>query len=232
MRLLRIFQQATYIQAISHYLAAWAKQMGATCPIAVLPNGVNLANFARVETAWQPEKKVLITTSRLVAKNGVDDLIKSLNFLPAVVTLKILGSGPEEAMLKQLVAERGLASRVSFLGQVPQERLPEHLAAASIFIRPSRSEGLGNSFLEAMAAGVPVIGTPVGGIPDFLFEGETGWLCKVHNPQSIAEKVEYILQTKNRPEVERVIAQARHLVEEKYDWDKITAQFADILRQL
>jgi glycosyltransferase involved in cell wall biosynthesis len=231
-RLLRVFQLADYIQAISNYLARWAKQMGAVCPVVVIPNGVDLPTFSQTDARWQADQKVLITTSRLVAKNGVDVLIKSLNFLPGSVTLKILGSGPDETALRQLVAVRGLTGRVTFLGHVPQEKILEHLAAATIFVRPSRSEGLGNSFLEAMAAGIPVIGTPVGGIPDFLIHGETGWLCKVDDPQSIADQVNIILDPSNQALVQEVVARAQELVTNRYDWEQLAKEMGDVLVQV
>jgi len=91
---------------------------------------------------------------------------------------------------------------------------------------------LGNSFLEAMAAEVPVVATPVGGIPDFLEDGKTGWFCKVRDPQSIAEKIQYILDEKNKDEVEWVVKNAKELVEKKYNWDNIAIQMNNIFNKL
>ena len=115
-----------------------------------------------------------------------------------------------------------------------------YLFKADVFVRPSRSEGLGNSFLEAMAAGLPVVATPVGGIPDFLYgeqgrtidQNQTGWFCEVDNPKSVAEKVKYILGPNNRNHVEQVITNAKKLVEEKYDWKIISQKMAQIIANL
>ena len=112
------------------------------------------------------------------------------------------------------------------------EELPKFYAAADVFCRPSLSEGLGNSFLEAMAAGAPVVATPVGGIPDFLQDGKTGWFCRVNDPASIAEKIKYILDEQNKHKVTEVINNAKQMVLEKYSWDGIAAQMANIFKTL
>jgi len=83
-----------------------------------------------------------------------------------------------------------------------------------------------------MAAGIPVIATPVGGILDFLKDGETGWFCEPKNPKSIAEKIKYILDENNRAEVERVVAHAKQMVEDKYNWDLIAGQMKNIFHSL
>ena len=92
-------------------------------------------------------------------------------------------------------------------------------------MRPSLSEGLGNSFIEAMAAGVPVIGTQVGGIPDFLRDKETGFFCEVRNPKSIAEKVKEILE--NNELRANVIKNAQELVTKNYDWDLVARRIKE-----
>ena len=79
-----------------------------------------------------------------------------------------------------------------------------------------------------MAAGVPVIATPVGGIVDFLQDKKTGWFCEVKNPESIAEKISYILDEKNKVEVEQVIFNAKKMAQEKYSWDKIAGKMGGI----
>ena len=94
------------------------------------------------------------------------------------------------------------------------------------------SEGFGNVFVEAMAAGVPVVATPVGGIVDFLRDGETGWFCQAGQPESIAAKMEYILNERNKEEVERVVAKAKEMVEKEYTWDKVVEQMRSIFQGL
>ncbi|MDQ2933185.1 MAG: glycosyltransferase family 4 protein [bacterium] len=233
-----IFRKADYIQTISKFLATWAKEMGATCPITVVPNAVDLELFGKPLSNEKAEalkcelhKKegdvFLITTGRLVEKNAVKDTISALTYLPAYVKFLIIGDGVDKAKLESQVFNLLLKDRVKFLGYVPHAEMPPYLMVSDIFIRPSLSEGLGNSFLEAMAAGIPVIATPVGGIPDFLIEGETGLFCEVNNPKSIAQKVEKILKDKESREY--IVTNAKNMVMKSYDWMKIAQQIQTIL---
>ena len=215
----RIFTYADKVQAISTFLAHWAKNVGFKEEVEIIPNGVDIERFKIKDSRF---KNSLITTSRLVEKNGIKDLIESIKYLPQNIKLTIVGSGPLESELKHHSRILNLESRIKFLGHIPHNDLPEHLHEADIFIRPSLSEGFGVSFVEAMAAGLPVVATQVGGIVDFLKNGETGLFCEVNNPKSIADKVmEYI----NNPElVSKVVENARKMVEEKYDWDLIAKE--------
>lgn len=228
-RFKNIFVRADAIQTISTYLARWAESMGARAPISIIPNGVDVQKFTYREPEFATDAIRLITTSRLVKKNAVDDIIRALVHVPNSVTLDIVGDGVERKNLEELTRSLQLTSRVRFVGTIAAEDVPPLLAQADIFVRPSLSEGLGNSFLEAFAVGLPVIATPVGGIPDFLIDGETGWFAEVRNPESIASCVRYISDTAHRAHVRQVTATARALVERVYAWDVITKQMEEFL---
>ncbi|MFA6554478.1 MAG: glycosyltransferase family 4 protein [Candidatus Paceibacterota bacterium] len=232
-----IFERADHIQTISKYLANWAKDMGARCPVTVVPNAVDYELFSKdisVEEASQLKNKLgkkeddvfLITTSRLVIKNAVNDIIQALEYLPGNIKFLILGTGYEEKNLKKQVVDLKLEYRVKFLGFVPHAEMPKYLHISDVFIRPSLSEGFGNSFIEAMAVGIPVIATPVGGIVDFLKDGETGLLCEVNNPRSIAQKVDKII--KDRESREYIVRQAKEMVKKHYQWDTVVEKMKEI----
>lgn len=222
----RIFLRADVIQVISKYLADWARNMGYKGRVEVIPNGVDFAKFAPGQSsALTTGKIVLITTSRLVEKNAVGDIIEALKFLPENVKLKILGTGPLEKVLMLKVESLKLGSRVEFLGHVPHYDISKYLHRADIFVRPSLSEGMGNSFIEAMAAGLPVIATPVGGIPDFLKDGETGLFCRVNDPRSIAEQVERLMNDTNLRQ--KLVENGQQLVKDKYDWNLIASEMKE-----
>lgn len=236
-----IFKKASYIQAISNFLADWAKQEGASCPIETIPNAVDIKKFSQIYTLGElkelkenlkinSDEKIIITTSRLVLKNGVDDLIKAGKYLDFPFKILILGIGPDEEKLKKLVWELKLRNRIIFLGEVSHKEMPKYLKISDVFCRPSLSEGLGNSFLEAMLAGLPVIGTPVGGIPDFLKDKETGLFCEVRNPKDLAEKIKLLLSDKNLRE--KIIENSQKLIREKYDWELIAAKMKNIFLKL
>lgn len=245
----RIFKETRHVQAISHYLARFAKHMGYRGAISVIPNGVDYAHFA--DPRWMqagekvaekfnktPEETYLITTSRLVAKNGIQDIIKALTFLPEKVKLLVLGEGPLGEDLWNKAKALSVSKRVMFLGYVSHADLPQYLYISDIFVRPSLSEGMGNSFIEAMAAGVPTIGTPVGGIPDFLIDPSTtlgkvtptGLMCKPENPKSIAENVERYMRDEAMRL--RIIANARAMVKEKYEWSMVAGDMQKLFERL
>ena len=231
------FRRADVVQVLSTFLGEWATRMGAYGRIEVIPNAVDAEFFAReiservvndtkVELRKNMGDVFLITTSRLVHKNAVDVVIRTLPHLPPHVSFVVLGTGQDEQVLKKLAAELGVTDRVRFVGKILHEDMPRYLRASDIFIRPSRSEGFGASFVEAMAAGLPVIATQEGGIADFLFDEKrnpgmpiTGWAVDKNSPEQIAEAVTEIMT--KREKVHAVIATARAMVFEKYDWDII-----------
>lgn len=239
----QIFRQADFIQAISTYLRDWAKSLKTKVPIEVIANGVETKMFSLSESKEQMEKRlreklslppntrILVTVSRLVPKNGVEDVIRAVEFLPQQYHLLILGDGYLSSSLESLAREKHIEERVHFLGSVQYEEIPPFLWGSTIFCRPSLTEGLGNAFLEAMAAGIPVIGTPVGGIVDFLKEGETGWFVSPKNPEQIAEVVKKIenesVETRNA-----IVERAKQVVDEKYSWDTIAEKMKKIFQNL
>ncbi len=232
------FVTADYVQAISTFLLAWARRMGFSGPGSVVPNAVDTKRFMSVPSAnkiqnmrtrlrIKTDQIVLVTTSRLVHKNAVDDVIRALPQTDSRVVFVICGIGPDEEKLKVLIRELRLEDRVRFVGQIDHSELPLVLHASDIFIRPSRSEGMGNSFIEAMAAGIPVIATQEGGISDFLFDEQrnadkktTGWAVSKDTPTEIAAAISDIL---TRPEkVQEVTRTAQELVKSTYDWETVS----------
>lgn len=221
----RFFAQVTSVQAISHYLADFAKQVGFKGEPIVIGNGVEIKRFERPSSLGRPQiplegPVVLVSNSRLEHKNAHDIVMRALTLLPERVMYTIVGGGTLEQELKELARELGLERRVAFIGQLPLEKMPAYLHRAHIFVRPSRTEGLGTAFLEAMAAGLPIIGTPVGGIPDFLTDGETGLFARVDDPQSVADAV---LRLMRDPGLYGGLSQAGvGLVTERYSWEVIS----------
>ncbi len=232
-------RHAAVVQVISNFLGTWVRKCGYRGQVEVVPNGVDLSLF--LQKFSEEEKDVesralgvpadttlLGTTSRLVHKNAIDTVIRALPLAPNT-TFVIYGIGPEEAKLKALAEELQVSDRVFFKGQAAYKDLPRLLSACDIFIRPSRSEGMGNSFIEAMAAGLPVIATQEGGIADFLFDAvrnpdkePTGWAVDVDAPDQIATAIKNI--TENPVATAAVTARARTMVQEGYGWDSIAEQ--------
>lgn len=242
------FTSADALQPISNFLRAWGMRMGFKGEAKVIPNAVDTKKFSETFSAEKMGamkamlgKKdgdiFLVTTSRLVHKNGIDDVIRALPLLPQNVSFLIYGIGPDEEKLRALAKELSVESRARFMGQIAHADMPLMLASCDIFTRPSRSEGMGNSFIEAMAAGLPVIATQEGGIADFLFDAKrnperasTGWAVDADAPEQIVQAVNTILA---HPDVTKTtIATARALVFEKYDWNIIAKEMEELFNEV
>lgn len=235
----KIYQRADKIQVISNYLGSRALKHGYNGSIEIVPNGVDLNLFnQKFDLGLLAELKdqlgitekdtVIITTSRLVHKNGLNVLISAIRNLP--VKLLILGDGPLSSKLKSLAQEMEVSGKVIFLGHIDYKDMVKYLKISDIFVRPSRSEGLGSSFLEAMAAGLPVIGTKVGGIVDFLQDGETGLFCEVDNPADLAKKIQILIDDQSLRD--KIVNNGLMLVEGKYQWVNLASRMEIIFKSL
>lgn len=231
------FKNATIIQTISTYLATWPRKRGYAGEIVQIYNGANpkdLHDSVSGEEVSAVKEKVgkrsgdiyIGNSARLVYQKGFDTTLRALPLLPENIHFLIVGGGEDEEKLKVLAAELGVEKRVIFTGQVDRNEVTKYRKAMDIFVGPSRSEGLGNAFLSAMASRIPVVATQEGGIAEFLFDEKrnpgvpsTGWAVDADNPQQIAQAIEEILASPEK--VKRVTETARKMVEEKFDWDTI-----------
>jgi glycosyltransferase involved in cell wall biosynthesis len=235
------FRKASVVQTISTYLAGWAKKRGYKGAIEVIPNGASLPpqqeyapeelEALRTQVGKKAGDVLLISVSRLVHQKAIDVVIQALALLPQNIKLLPVGDGDERPMLEQLVQTLQLGERVTFVGQVERDMTAKYRAIADIFVTPSRTEGLGIAFLSAMAAGLPVIATQEGGLADFIFDSKknpdkepTAWAVDKDNPAQIAEAVKNIL---NNPEqTKKVVANAKQMVEQKFNWESISKQMS------
>ena len=239
-----ILKKADRATAISQYLKNYILGINKNLKVEVIPNGVDVDDFSRNfsygeltdlenKLGIKPDDKVIISVSRLVPKNGLDLLIQALAVLNKdgrdAYKLVLVGNGLLEESLKSQVKSLGLGDKIIFTGLVENQDLPRYLKMSDVFVRPSRSEGLGISFLEAMAANVPIVATKVGGIPDFLEDRKTGLFCS-DEPEDIAFKIRILLENdKLRGEL---ISNARALVAEQYNWDIIVDKFRKLYDNL
>lgn len=229
----QIYLRADRIKVISRFIERLVREIGYKGAVEVIPNAVDTRAFsAPVSEETKQALKAqfskslgdvfLFTASRLVLSRGVEDVIRALPHLPLEVKFLIAGDGQDREKLEAIAKETGVEGRVIFAGHVDHKELPALLQISDVFVRPSIIEGFGNAFVEAFAAGIPVVATPVGGIPDFLTDAETGVFCKVHDPQSVAEAVMRYLDDLDL--VAHVTGNARRLAQTQYDWELIARQ--------
>jgi glycosyltransferase involved in cell wall biosynthesis len=139
----------------------------------------------------------LLYVGRLAKEKGVQVAISALDILRRIhphVTLTVVGTGPFERELRQQVQDLQLVDAVSFVGAVPQANIAEFYISTAIVLVPSiYHEAFVLVGVEAMNLGKPVIGSNVGGIPEWLDDGKTGFLVEPNNPEQISEKISYLL---------------------------------------
>lgn len=216
----RALRAANLCGCVSSYSQKMTKKMGAKKTV-LIPNGIDLEKFKFYK--GKREKFLISTTSTLIPRNGIDILVEAVGIVAKKypqLKLRIAGEGPMEAELKKMIKALKIGSNVEFLGTLKHSEIPKLVNKSHLFIRPSRFEGFGVSFVEAMALGTPVITCPVGGIVDFIYDKETGLLIPPEDPKSLAKAIEFAFE--NPKKIERIVRNARGLVEERYGWEKIT----------
>ena len=222
-----VLGRADEVTVISNFLSALARAKGYRKNISVIPNGVpeHLLEIAHNEH----EVPIIFSASRLVRKNGMDILLRACARLKDVHSFHVIiaGDGPERRSLEMLAQHLGMSDRVRFLGSVPYEKLGDWYQKADIFARPSRSEGLGSAFLEAMAASLITVGTSVGGISDFLKDKDTGFVARPDDVDSMASALRKALIL---PEHERahMIQKAKASVANRFLWKDIALRMGSV----
>jgi glycosyltransferase involved in cell wall biosynthesis len=172
-------------------------------------------------------KFVLVSVCFLIKAKGVDVAVRALTELPADVVLWVVGAGDEAGPLQELSRRLGLEERVRFLG--PQPRVEPFLQAADCFVCPSLwAEAAGLVNLEAQACGLPVLASRIGGIPEYVAEGETGLLFPPGEHGRLAEAVRRL---HGDPELRRRLAQAaRARVEAHFSAEALLPAYLDLYR--
>ena len=196
--------------------------------VLALPNSVDCALYAALErsppAAGGPLQ--LLYIGRLAREKGLYETLEALRLAStrgARARLIVAGSGPDEAGLRQRVSELGLDGQVSFVGAVFGERKMELLRSADALVLASYGEGLPYALLECMAAGVAVIATRVGAIPDVVLNGTHGLLVPCRDPEAISRAVATLAS--DRDLLTRMGAACRHRVATGYSLEPMSAEF-------
>ncbi len=205
----RLLHRACAIVSISEItrtrLLAWSGYRG---PTFLLPNAIHTELYGirdkRADLLARHHlegKRVLLTVGRLAAEErykGFDEILEILNELPEDVVYMIAGGGNDAVRLQHRAAHLGVAKRVVFTGIFPEEDKRDLYSLADVYVMPSRGEGFGYVFLEALASGVPVIGSKLDGGREALLHGELGLLVDPANPAEILAAIRELLARPKR----------------------------------
>lgn len=175
-------------------------------------------------------EKLLVHTSNFRQVKRVQDTIRILEKVKKEVPCKLLliGDGPDRSECERLSRELGLYEDVRFLGK--QEGLVDILTSADIFLMPSQSESFGLSALEAMACGLPVVSSSVGGLPELVSHNECGYIAEIGDIDRMAK---YVVQLLTNPKKYEIFSEAaRSRAVEKFEINKIVPEYESYYREV
>ncbi|MBI4376075.1 MAG: glycosyltransferase family 4 protein [Elusimicrobia bacterium] len=227
--------------AVTSDIAAEARQALGDPTVEIVPNGVDtdlhhpvspLERAAlRTRVGWPEAPLGFLYTGRLSAEKSLPRFLETWARVTAEcfgdAFMAFAGEGPEEGVLRQTAARLGLEGRVFFHGAV--EDVHWLYAAADVFVLPSRAEGLSNSLLEALASGLPVIASRVGGNAEYLEEGRTGLLFDPGNPVELELKIKAVLE---RADLRRELGRrGRELAETRFSLKALAERYKSFYRE-
>lgn len=179
---------------------------------------IDTAHFS-VKNGLASRENIVGYVGHLIASKGVANLAKAMPLIAekdSSVRFLVIGDGVLRHYMEEETRKHGLEEKVEFTGRIPRDRLPEYYNQMRLFVFPSYTEGQPGVVKEAMACGTPVLATPVGGIPDLIRDGETGFIIKENSPEGIAKDVGRALQN---PKLDEIAQNARKLIEREYTYD-------------
>jgi glycosyltransferase involved in cell wall biosynthesis len=191
--------------------------------IVVIPNAVEIGEFSIPRSGVAGKRVGFI--GRLDPIKRIDDLIAAVSLLKEDVTLDIYGEGSQRSQIELMVQRLDLGRRVTLHGAVTGA--VDALAGIAVLVLPSDAEGFGLVLIEAMAAGVPVIGTNVPGIRDVIVDGENGILTPPRNPRALADAIERVLSDVTLRNT--LVAGGTASVRDRFAWPSVYKQYQTLL---
>jgi glycosyltransferase involved in cell wall biosynthesis len=211
--------------------------------IHVIYNGVDINKFKpranktklKRDFGLEEKQKTVLFVGRLYHRKGLETLLHSIppvlqEFSDVKYAISGTGFKEKEESLQKLAKELDIEEHVTFLGYVPDKKLPFLYAASDVFVLPAIYENFPFAILEAQASGLPVISTKVGGIPEFLADNKNGFLIEPGDSTQLTRRVLALLQD---PKLAKEMGErGRKLIEEKLSWRLITKQVGDLYHKL
>ncbi|MBW1802793.1 MAG: glycosyltransferase family 4 protein [Deltaproteobacteria bacterium] len=241
----KVLSKASRIVVLSQYMKEKVMEIH-RCPernIIHIPGGVDLGRFhpphdskdsIKGKLGLPPDKTIFLTVRNLVHRMGIETLITAFDqsqMLQENSLCLIGGDGPLKEQLETRIEHCRLGHCVRLLGYVPEALLPKYYQAADFFVLPTgQLEGFGLVILEALACGTPVLGTPVGAIPEIINRFDGRLVFNGRNAGDIGQKLEDVL---SHPETyHHDASRCRRFVENHFSWEKAADQFAGAVLEL
>lgn len=188
---------------------------------------INRNAYREHQLSFNERIKVLFVKNNYL-RGGLFDLIEALNRLNHL-TFELIIAGPESDIEVLFYGKAHSHVKLKFLGHTPPDEVLELMYSSHLFCVPARSEALGIANMEAMACGLPVIATNVGGIPEVTNYGKNAWVAEAMNPNSLKDMIQECIS--NPDERMNKVTAARNYIEEHFNHNKMLHAFHDILMQ-
>lgn len=228
-----LLKDARRTVAVSNGLRSHALK-SAPVSIQVIPNAIDLSTFTPPLTKPTPEIVRLIYVGRLVASKTPQVLIEAVTHLSKMKVqpfmLELIGDGAQRSELEHMVIQRGLSKYVTFAGWVDHPDLVGRYRQADIFTTATTWEGMPNTVLEAMACGLPIIGTKAPGMDQLVIDDKNGYLVPLKNAPALADRLARLIN--NPYECQRMGRESRKIVSHQFAWPVIAAQYVTIYQDV
>ena len=204
-----------------------------------IPIGIDIQRFNHVknEVRWRyrinKEDILFLYVGRFVPLKNLPFLLEAFTKLSKVnprVRLMLIGEGPLLRIVKKQSQRLGIDHKVFFVGFVPQENMPAYYSSSDIFVLPSKYENSPNALLEAMSCGLPAVASAVGGIPDLVEDGKSGFLVKPNKVGAFVESMERL--TSNQKLRAAMGAHARQICINKYTWKHTASLYHQVYERI
>lgn len=206
------------------------REIGVTCPLEVIPNGIDVAQFRHPAAPFSKDRlglpaeaSVAITISRLGPEKNLPFLLRALARVAGQVPhlhLVILGEGPERAGLEEMARALGLAGRLHLVGAVPYADVPNWLAMADFFVFAGVEESHPLAVLEGLAAGLPVLGIPCAGVEDTIVDGRNG----LWGPEEVEGYAALMQRLATEPDLRGRLSAGAHRSSARFDIHRTSAR--------
>lgn len=227
-----LWRNASAVIANSNGLADLARSFDKLTQIDVIPAGANVIGIAPKSNYISHQHLDILFVGRFVRQKGLDILFEALGMIDPHLGWRLLmvGDGPERETLTAQAKRLNIEDRITLKGWTTRSILPSIYRDADIFVLPSRDEGMANVLLEAMAAGLPVIGTDVAGTSEVIINNKTGLLVPPENADALASAIINLIDNSSRRET--FGRAARECIETSYSWTSSAAQWSKIIENV
>ena len=230
----KLHHDADAVVAVSNGLKNQAQIITPDRSIEVVTNAIDLSRFVPPLQYANGEATRLIYVGRLTASKSPATLIEAISTLCGrdvqPFKLELVGDGDQRSTLEQMVIDHDLTKYVSFSGWVAHEDLLPHYQEADIFVTATSWEGMPNTVLEAMATGLPIVGTQAPGMDQLVTDGRNGYLIQPNDVSTMADRLWRLID--NPYERQRMGVESRKIAERQFSWDHITAQYVEIYKRV